>query len=63
MRRGDTELAGVVNDWLVIQRSAGVLSQVRDYWVLGHGAQKGSPRWSIRHDVLGWDRRADRPAR
>ena len=63
MRRGDTELAGVVNDWLVIQRSAGVLSQVRDYWVLGHGAQKGSRRWSIRHDVLGWDRRADRPAR
>jgi len=63
MRRGDTELAGVVNDWLVIQRSAGVLGQVRDYWVLGHGAQKRSPRWSIRHDVLGWDRRADRPAR
>ena len=63
MRRGDTELAGVVNDWLVIQRSAGVLGQVRDYWVLGHGAQKRSPRWSIRHDVLGWDRGADRPAR
>ena len=63
MRRGDTELAGVVNDWLVIQRSAGVLGQVRDYWVLGHGAEKKSPRWSIRHDVLGWDRRADKPAR
>jgi len=63
MRRGDAELAGVVNDWLVIQRSAGVLGQVRDYWVLGHGAQKRSPRWSIRHDVLGWDRRADKPAR
>ena len=63
MRRGDSELASVVNDWLVIQRSAGVLSQLREYWVLGHGAQKRSPRWSIRHDVLGWDRRADRPAR
>jgi len=63
MRRGDSELASVVNDWLVIQRSAGVLSQVREYWVLGQGAQKRSPRWSIRHDVLGWDRRADRPAR
>jgi len=62
MRRGDSELASVVNDWLVIQRSAGVLSQLREYWVLGHGAQKRSPRWSIRHDVLGWERRADRPA-
>ena len=63
MRRGDAELAGVVNDWLVIQRSAGVLSQMRDYWVLGHGARKTGPRWSIRHDVLGWDRRPDWPAR
>ena len=63
MRRGDSELASVINDWLVIQRSAGVLSQVREYWVLGQGAQKRSPRWSIRHDVLGWDRRADRLAR
>ena len=40
MRKGDTDLAGVVNDWLVIQRSAGVLSQVRDYWVLGQGARR-----------------------
>jgi hypothetical protein len=63
MRRGDAELAGVVNDWLVIQRSAGVLSRVRDYWVLGQDAHKSRTRWSIRHDVLGWDRRADAPAR
>ncbi len=63
MRRGEAELAGVVNDWLVIQRSAGVLSRMRDYWVLGQGAQKSRPRWSIRHDVLGWDRRANDPAR
>jgi ABC-type amino acid transport substrate-binding protein len=58
MRRGEADLAGVVNDWLVIQRSAGVLSRMRDYWVLGHGAQKNRPRWSIRHDVLGWGRPA-----
>ena len=63
MRRGEAELVGVVTDWLVIQRSAGVLSRMRDYWVLGQGAQKSRPRWSIRHDVLGWDRRADDPAR
>jgi Na+/H+-dicarboxylate symporter len=62
MRRGDVELAGVVNDWLVIQRSAGVLRQARDYWVLGHGARQKGPRWSIRHDVLGWGRRSDDPA-
>jgi Na+/H+-dicarboxylate symporter/ABC-type amino acid transport substrate-binding protein len=54
LHRGDVELAGVVNDWLVIQRSAGVLAQARDYWVLGRGAQEKKPRWSIRRDVLGW---------
>lgn len=63
IRRGDTELAGIVNDWLVIQRSAGVLAQARDYWVLGRGAQERKPRWSIRHDVLGWGRHADEPSR
>lgn len=62
LRRGDTELAGVLDDWLVIQRSAGVLRQARDYWVLGHGAQATKPRWSIRHDVLGWGRRPDAAA-
>jgi ABC-type amino acid transport substrate-binding protein len=59
VRRGDAELAAVLNDWLVIQRSAGVLARSRDYWVLGHGAQPRRPRWSVLHDVLGWGRRSE----
>ena len=39
LRRGEHELAGFVNDWLVIQRASGALKQARDYWVLGRGAQ------------------------
>lgn len=54
LRRGDAELAGLVNDWLVVQRSAGALAQARDYWVLGRGAQPHRPRWSVMDDVLGW---------
>ena len=57
LRRGDDDLAGFVDDWLVIQRANGHLKQARDYWVLGRGAQPRPPRWSVLHDVLGWGRR------
>ena len=59
LRRGEHELAGFINDWVVIQRASGALKQARDYWVLGHGAQPGQPRWSILHDVLGWGPQAE----
>lgn len=62
LRRSDADLAGLVNDWLVIQRSSGALGQARDYWVLGHGASPKQPRWSILGDVLGWGRRAESAA-
>jgi len=54
--RGAQDLAGYVDDWLVIQRANGHLKQARDYWVLGRGAQPRPPRWSVLHDVLGWGR-------
>ena len=54
VRRGERELAGFVDDWLVIQRTSGALRQAREYWVLGRGAQVSKPRWSVLHDVLGW---------
>ena len=58
LRRGEHELAGFINDWLVIQRTSGALKQARDYWVLGQGASPKPPRWSILRDVLGWGRPA-----
>ena len=57
LRRGDDDLAGFIDDWLVIQRANGQLKQARDYWVLGRGAEPRAPRWSVLHDVLGWGRR------
>lgn len=56
VRRGDHDLVGFINDWLLIQRASGDLKEARDYWVLGRGAQPKQPRWSILHDVLGWGR-------
>jgi ABC-type amino acid transport substrate-binding protein len=58
VRRGEHDLLGFVNDWLLIQRTSGDLEEARNYWVLGRGAQTKQPRWSILHDVLGWGRPA-----
>lgn len=58
LRRDEHELAGFINDWLVIQRASGALKRARDYWVLGDGASPKPPRWSILHNVLGWGRPA-----
>lgn len=58
LRRGEQDLAGFIDDWLVIERATGHLKQARDYWVLGRGAQARPPRWSVMHDVLGWGRPA-----
>ena len=62
VRRGEHDLVGFVNDWLLIQRTSGELEEARDYWVLGRGAQPKPPRWSILHDVLGWGRPGRRGA-
>ncbi len=58
VRRGDHDLVGFINDWLLIQRSSGDLKEARDYWVLGRGVQPSRPRWSVLHDVLGWGAQA-----
>jgi ABC-type amino acid transport substrate-binding protein len=56
MRRGDRDLADLVDDWLVVMRSSGELRRAREYWVLGRGAEPSRPRWSVMDDVLGWGR-------
>jgi len=54
LRRGDRDLIDVVNAWTVIERSSGALREMRNYWILGFGAQVPQRRWSVMDDVLGW---------
>jgi len=54
LRRGERDLIDFVNEWAVIQRSSGTLREMRDYWILGFGAQAPRRRWSVMDDVLGW---------
>ncbi len=50
------ELAGTINEWIVLAMDTGYVDQSYRYWVLGQGAQDAEPRWSIARDVLGWGR-------
>jgi hypothetical protein len=58
MRGADRDLIDYVDAWLAMQRASGNLSEARDYWVLGHGAEPAAPRWSVLRDVLGWQDRS-----
>jgi Na+/H+-dicarboxylate symporter/ABC-type amino acid transport substrate-binding protein len=50
----DREFLDLVNHWIRIKRKRGVIQELHDYWILGQGAQKKQPRWSVIRDVLGW---------
>jgi len=48
------ELQTFLNSWLNVQKSAGTVQTLYDKWILGKGAEKHSPRWSVIKDVLHW---------
>jgi ABC-type amino acid transport substrate-binding protein len=52
--RRNRELAEFLNDWVLAKRGDGSIRKVYDHWVLGQGAQKTEPRWSVIRDVLKW---------
>jgi hypothetical protein len=39
---------------VLFAEKAGLIDNNYDYWILGQGAKKTEPRWSIMRDVLGW---------
>jgi Na+/H+-dicarboxylate symporter len=53
---GARDLAEAIDEWVVFATSEGQVRRAYDYWVLGKGAEKKGPRWSILRDVLGWGR-------
>jgi ABC-type amino acid transport substrate-binding protein len=44
-----------INTWLEVKKDSVYLQSVYDYWVLGENPKAKKPRWSVKHDVLGWD--------
>ncbi len=43
-----------IDDWLTLQKTRGYLKRLYDTWILGTGAEKKTPRWSIIRNVLHW---------
>lgn len=54
LAKNNQRLLEYVNQWLSIQQANGRVQTSYDYWILGKGAQKTKPRWSIKKDLLGW---------
>ena len=54
MPQSHRNFADVVNAWLKLKQRDGTLDTVFEHWILGRGAKKKTPRWSIIRDVLHW---------
>jgi Na+/H+-dicarboxylate symporter len=52
--RGDTDMLLFMNTWLDLRREEKTIQELYDYWILGKGAAKKQPRWSVIRNVLRW---------
>lgn len=52
--KGQHDLAAMLGRWVAAKKATGELQVAYNYWILGGGAEKKQPRWSIAKDVLHW---------
>jgi ABC-type amino acid transport substrate-binding protein len=52
--KGNFELAEYLDGWVATHQKKGTFQRAYDYWILGEGAKKTEPRWSIARNVLHW---------
>jgi ABC-type amino acid transport substrate-binding protein len=52
--RLNRELVEFLNDWVLAKKGDGSLGRIYNHWVLGKGAIKTEPRWSVIRNVLKW---------
>jgi hypothetical protein len=52
--KGQEEFARLLSHWLAAKKSTGEIQRAYDYWIMGQGAEKREPRWSVMKDVLKW---------
>ncbi len=53
--RHDLEMARFLGLWIDLKRKDGTIQAFYDHWILGKDTKARRPRWSILHDVLGWN--------
>ena len=54
MPRGEHDMVKFVNTWLELKKKDKTLERLFDHWILGRGAEKKEPRWSVIRNVLHW---------
>ncbi|MHB8120335.1 MAG: cation:dicarboxylate symporter family transporter [Methanothrix sp.] len=50
----DRSLLNILNYWIIFDEMSGAKDKKFNYWILGRGAQKTTPRWCIARDILQW---------
>jgi hypothetical protein len=43
-----------LNTWIILKKKDDTIERIYDYWILGRGAKKKEPRWSVVRNVLHW---------
>ena len=52
--RGDQKMLDFLNTWIVLKKKDDTIERIYDYWILGRGAKKKEPRWTVVRNVLHW---------
>jgi Na+/H+-dicarboxylate symporter len=53
--KGQQDYVQFINTWLALKEDNGFLQKVYNHWILGENSKAGKTRWSVLHDVLGFD--------
>lgn len=48
------DLVALLNSWLSLKMDDRTIERLYNYWILGAGAKRQKPRWSVIRDVLHW---------
>ena len=51
---GNQEMADYMNSWIELKKKDNTIENLYNYWILGQGATKKEPRWSVIRNVLHW---------
>ncbi len=54
LARPDAQMSAQIETWLQLKRNDGTLKRLYEYWILGRGAKRSEPRWSVVRNVLSW---------
>lgn len=54
-RLDDPTLRSFIDTWLIATKGAGDIKHATEYWVQGKGTEIVTKRWSVMHNILGWN--------